>query len=328
MKQRIVSGMRTTGKLHLGHLYSVLSNWVKLQNEFECFMFIADWHAMTTDYKDMSCVYSSGLEIVADWLAAGLDPEKVIIFKQSDVIQHAELMLLLSMVTPVPWLERVPSYKELKNELRDKELSTLGFLGYPVLQTADIILYKGNKVPVGDDQLPHVELSREIVRKFNGIYGNIFPEPEGLLQKISRVPGLDGRKMSKSYSNAIYLSDNDDSITKKIGTALTDSARARRKDSGNPNNCNLFSYHKMFTLEEKRNEIIPACKDASIGCFECKSILTQNIIEYLQPFRLKRARYENASELVKDILNHGAKKARAVAEDTMKQVRNALKLTL
>src|SRR5215813_10031523 len=244
-KQRVLSGMRPTGKLHLGNVVGALSNWVKLQDQYECFHFIADWHALTSDFADTSMIKEYRIEMMIDWLAAGLDPKKSVMFVQSAAPQHAELHLILSMITPLGWLERVPTYKEQRENITDKDLGNYGFLGYPVLQAADILMYKGNFVPVGEDQVPHVELTREICRRFNSFYGEVFPEPQALLTPMPRLPGLDGRKMSKSYGNVIFLTDTPEEITKKVKVMMTDPARKRRTDPGNPDVCPVFSYHKL-----------------------------------------------------------------------------------
>lgn len=325
-RKRVLSGMRPTGKLHLGHLIGALNNWVKLQDEYDCFYTIVPWHALTTEYADPSKIREYTLEVARDWLAVGLDPERSVIFVQSDVPQHAELHLLLSMIVPIPWLERVPSYKEQQRELPDKDLSTYGFLGYPLLQTADIIIYKAECVPVGEDQVPHIELAREIVRRFNHLYRPVFPEPQALLTKFPRLLGLDGRKMSKSYGNVINLADSPQEIEEKVKTMFTDPNRVRRSDPGRPEVCNLFPYHRLFTDPKKTAEIENACRKAEIGCTDCKRVLSSSLVEFLAPIREKRREYEEKPDLVRDILAEGAKKARAVAEETMSEVREAMGL--
>lgn len=322
----IVSGARPTGKLHLGHLHGALRNWVKLQEDYRCYFFIADWHALTTDYASPNAIRDSGLSMVAEWLGVGIDPERCTIFRQSDIKEHAELHVLLSMLTPVPWLERNPTYKEQIRELKDRDLSTYGFLGYPVLQAADIIMYKADKVPVGADQAPHVELTREIVRRFNGFYGPIFPEPEVLLTESQRVPGLDGRKMSKSYGNAVYLSDPPDVIDKKLSRMVTDTARVRRTDPGEPNKCPAFELHKIYSTPQEIDEVTQGCRTASIGCLECKKVMIRHVIEELEPFREKQAYYAKHPAEVEDIVARGNRVARENADVTMAEVRSALTL--
>ncbi len=268
---RVLSGMQPSGPLHLGNLIGALSNWVKLQDKYECYFFVADWHALTTGYGNPSQIKEYTIDLLMNFIAAGLDPEKSTIFIQSQVPEHAELHIFLSMITPLGWLERVPTYKEKKEQIKDKDLDTYGFLGYPVLQTADIIIYRAKYVPVGIDQIPHLEISREIARRFNYLYGKeFFPEPEALLTEFPKVPGVDGRKMSKSYGNAIYLSDDEKTVTEKIRTMVTDPARKRRTDKGDPQKCPVFDLHKIFSTEEERKEVIAGCTRAEIGCIDCK----------------------------------------------------------
>lgn len=325
MKQRIVSGMRPTGKLHIGHYHGVLENWVKIQDNFDCFFFVADWHSLTTEYADTSNIRDSIREMVLDWIAFGLDPEKSVIFRQSMVPHHSELNLVLSMITPVSWLERCPTYKEMQENLETKDLSTFGFLGYPVLMAADIILYKATRVPVGHDQLPHLEITREIARRFNFLYGNVFPEPEALLTETPKLLGLDGRKMSKSYNNSIYLSDSAEATDKKIKSMVTDTERVRRADPGDPERCIAFNLHRIYVPQEKLDEIIPACKTATIGCVDCKKILAGHINERLAPYRAAREELAIKPDFVNDILEQGSKKASLVSESVMTEVRTALK---
>ncbi|PYV44373.1 MAG: tryptophan--tRNA ligase [Acidobacteria bacterium] len=325
-KPRVLSGMRPTGKLHLGNLVGALNNWVKLQNRYDCFHFIADWHALTSDFADTSKVKEYRVEMMIDWLAAGLDPRKSVMFIQSAVPQHAELHLILSMITPLGWLERVPSYKEQKENLTDRDLGNYGFLGYPVLQAADILMYKGNFVPVGEDQVPHVELTREICRRFNSYYGEVFPEPEALLTPVPRLPGLDGRKMSKSYGNVIYLSDTPEEITKKVRVMMTDPARKRRSDPGDPDVCPVFSYHKIYSPDETIQTVNRECRTAGIGCIECKQSMSQHLIESLSPLLHRRKEYESSKSDILDIMEEGNHKAREEAERTMEEVRRAVKL--
>lgn len=325
-KPRILSGMRPTGPLHLGHLTGALDNWVPLQDSHDCFYAIVDWHALTTDYADPSAIRANTLEVACDWLAAGLDPEKSTLFVQSHVKQHAELHLLLSMVIPVPWLERVPSYKEQQQNLKDRDLSTYGFLGYPLLQSADIIVYKADAVPVGEDQVPHIELTREIVRRFNHFYGPVFPEPKTLLTETPRIPGTDGRKMSKSYGNAIYLKDPPDVVAAQLKPMVTDPARKRRSDPGTPEICPVFDLHKAFSTADTRQWAAHGCRTAGIGCLDCKGKLIEHLLERLQAIHARRPEYASRPDTVWDILREGGKKAREVAEATLREVRTAMKL--
>ena len=324
--ETIVSGMRPTGRLHLGHWHGALKSWVRLQQEYRCFFFVADWHALTTDYASPQGIQHSTLEMVMDWLSVGLDPNRCVIFRQSRVKEHAELHLLLSMITPVPWLERNPTYKEQLRELEGKDLSTYGFLGYPVLQAADIIMYKAHKVPVGVDQAPHVELSREIVRRFNQIYRPIFPEPEVLLTDTPKVPGLDGRKMSKSYRNAVLLSDSPEGIDQKLSRMMTDPARVTRKDPGEPEKCPAFQLHKIYCTPDEIDFVSKGCRTAGIGCLECKKVMIKHVIKELEPFREKRAKYEKQPSEVEDVLAAGNRTAQQRASDTMGEVRAAVGL--
>jgi len=324
--RRVLSGMQASGRLHIGNFHGALAKWVELQDDYQCFFFVADWHALTTLYSEPGQVRRYSLEVATDFLAAGLDPQKSVVFLQSDVPQHAELALLLGMLTPVPWLERVPSYKDKQNQLTEKDLSSVGFLGYPVLQTADITLYRAGFVPVGEDQLPHLELAREIVRRFNFIYGPTLVEPKEIVTPTPLLPGLDGRKMSKSYGNAVYLSDPDEEIRNKLRNAVTDPQRQRRKDPGRPEVCNIFAYHKLYTAEGRRQEIDAACRSAAIGCVDCKAELIKNFFEFFGPLRERRRRLEAEPHLVKEVLAAGAERARAEAEQTMILVREAMKL--
>jgi tryptophanyl-tRNA synthetase len=402
-RKRVLSGMRPTGKLHIGNYFGALANWVKLQNDSanECFFFIADWHSLTSDYADTSAIAQNTIEVMIDFLAAGLDPKKSVIFLQSDVKEHAELHLLLSMITPLGWLERVPTYKEQLDNIKDKDLHTYGFLGYPVLQAADIVMY-GTKglpliVPVGEDQVAHVELNREIVRKFNTHFGfeiseelnrkgnlhlrmelnnivttgafhpddpmpdfawtpwiaslkkiaweiglqnalaelpnslkrfylcnEVLREPEVLLTQTPRIPGTDGRKMSKSYNNAIYLSESDESIRAKSKAMMTDPARKRRTDPGNPDVCPVYDWHKLFSPPETLKWSADGCRTAGIGCIECKAAMADNLIKWITPVRERRQQYEKSPGDVLKILDEGSKKARAVAQETMTRVREAV----
>jgi tryptophanyl-tRNA synthetase len=403
-KKHVLSGMRPTGKLHIGHYFGALQNWVRLQNDpaYECFYFIADWHALTSDYADTSAVAQNTIEIVTDYLASGLDPAKSVIFLQSAVPEHAELHLLLSMVTPLGWLERVPTYKEALENIKDKDLHNYGFLGYPVLQCADIVIYgEGTTplfVPVGEDQVSHVETSREIVRRFNTFYGrrlkedafderkkpamkvvldvlagklvppkgepytleqkahiesyignnlrevglenfaypnelrqlihveDVLIEPDAMLTKTPRIPGLDGRKMSKSYGNAITLSESDADIRAKTKVMVTDPARKRRTDPGNPDVCPVYDWHKLFSADEpgRLEWVRQGCTTAGIGCIECKAAMAENLIKWIAPVRERRVEYEKHPKRVLEIMDEGSTKARGVAQGTMKRVREAV----
>ncbi len=412
---KILSGMRPTGKLHLGHYFGVIKNWLELQDKYDCKFFIADWHALTNKYKETESLKENIRQMMIDWLACGIDPEKATLFVQSGVKQHAELALLFSMITPKSWLELNPSYKDLKfnlyyQYLKDflagkqikiiltpppepfeealekatgkqkskifeeylreafhrafynqkgidfkwlkevllkfgiqkkiveeviknleegdvgKDIDTLGFLAYPVLQAADILIYKADAVPVGEDQLPHIELTREIARRFNNLYEPIFPEPKALLTEEAKLPGIDGRKMSKSYNNAIYLSDDRETVEKKVLEMKTDPQRVRKTDPGNPEVCIVFDYHKIFTDKETRKDIDIKCRKAEIGCVECKKILSENLNSFLDPIREKRKEIEKDIEKYEKVFIDGTISARSIAEDTMKEVRKAMKL--
>ncbi len=318
--------MRSTGRIHLGNYFGAVKNWVDLQDQYDCYYFAADWHALTSDYADPSNIAENTVEAVIDWLSAGLDPEQCTIFIQSLVPEHAELHLLLSMLTPLGWLERVPTYKDQMKQIANKDLSTYGFLGYPVLQTADIIIYRADFVPVGEDQASHLELSREITRRFNGYYKPVFPEPKALFTPTPKVPGLDGRKMSKSYGNAINLSDSPEEIRRKCKTMFTDEQRLRLSDPGRPEVCNLFRFHELVSSEEVQEDIARQCRGAEIGCVKDKSIIAETLVEYLEPMRQKRLELENDRSTVMDILNEGSKKARERALETMNHVRAAIGL--
>lgn len=325
-KKRILSGMRPTGPLHLGNLHGALSNWKKMQEDYECFFFIADWHALTSDYETTDPIQDYIMDIFIDWLSVGLSPEKSTLFVQSHTKEHAELFLLLSMITPLPWLERNPTYKEQIAQLKNKDLSTFGFLGYPVLQAADIIMYKANGVPVGIDQAPHVELTREIARRFNYFYGDIFPIPETILTETSKILGIDRRKMSKSYNNAIFLSDSPKEIRNKVSQMITDPQRARRTDPGNPGVCNVFSFHRLYSNQQTVQSIDQECRKAQIGCVECKQMMAENLIMALEPVHEQRAYYEAHLDKVRAIIENGDQRARVVARETMEQVRAAIKI--
>jgi tryptophanyl-tRNA synthetase len=325
-KKIVVSGMRPTGKLHLGHYFGVLKNWIQLQDEYQCYFFVADWHALTTEYADPKQIKEWSRDMVLDWMAVGLDPEKCTLFLQSQVPEHAELQVLLGMITPISWLERVPSYKELKQELKDKDLSTYGFLGYPLLQTADVAIYDANLVPVGQDQVAHLELSREIVRRFNHLYGETLVEPQPILTEAPKLPGIDGRKMSKSYNNAIFLTEPMESVQKKISNCITDPNRLRRSDPGNPDICTIFAYHQLFTPPEKVSEINIQCRSAQIGCVEDKKIALESVQKFLKPIAEKRKALQGEVGLVEKILKEGAVTARQVAQKKLEKVYRAMGL--
>ena len=395
-KNRVLSGMRPTGRLHLGHYHGVLKNWVKLQYEYDCYFFVADWHALTTHYEDPQIIGASAIEMVIDWLAVGVNPANAKIFVQSEVPEHAELHLLLSMVTPLGWLERVPSYKDQQERLRERDLATYGFLGYPLLQSADILIYKAGSVPVGDDQVAHVELTREVARRFNHLYGRepdfearvdvaikkmgkknaklyrklrkeyqekgdqeslgvaralldgqgnlamgdrerlwgylegggriILPEPEALLTPASKMPGLDGQKMSKSYGNTIALRDDPKDIEQKLRTMPTDPARARLKDPGNPDKCPVFQLHEVYSDENRKQWVREGCTSAGIGCLDCKQPIIDSVLGELAPIRERAREFEEDPQLVRNILLEGGEAARSVAEETMDEVRSVIGL--
>ena len=395
-KNRVLSGMRPTGRLHLGHYHGVLKNWVKLQYEYDCYFFVADWHALTTHYEDPQIIGASVMDMVIDWLAAGVNPANAKIFVQSEVPEHAELHLLLSMVTPLGWLERVPSYKDQQERLRERDLATYGFLGYPLLQSADILIYKAGSVPVGEDQVAHVELTREVARRFNHLYGRepdfearvdvaikkmgkknaklykklrkeyqekgdqeslgvaralldgqgnlamgdrerlwgylegggriILPEPEALLTPASKMPGLDGQKMSKSYGNTIALRDDPRDIEQKLRTMPTDPARARLKDPGNPDKCPVFQLHEVYSDENRKQWVREGCTSAGIGCLDCKQPIIDSVLGELAPIRERAREFEEDPQLVRNILLEGGEAARSVAEETMDEVRSVIGL--
>ncbi len=367
-KKRVLSGMRPTGKLHLGNYVGALENWVRMQEQYDCFFVIVDWHALTTDYADPSRLKENLVDVLLDWLAAGLDPAKCVMFIQSHVPVHAELHLLLSMITPVGWLERVPTYKEQKENIKGKDLDTYGFLGYPVLQAADILIYKADVVPVGEDQVAHVELTREIARRFNGFYAYskppllirsnggeffdqygrrvvpeqgaaldpkadtvippmpVFPEPAALLTPAPRLPGTDGRKMSKSYGNAVMLTDPEPVVRQKLKTMVTDPARIRRTDHGNPDVCPVGDLHKIFSGKETMAKVYEGCRSAGIGCIECKSWVADALVQILNPMQERRKKYEDNPRLAWVILEAGSARAREVASATMDAVRSSMGL--
>jgi len=365
IKKRVLSGMRSTGKLHLGNYVGALENWVRMQDEYDCFFFIADWHALTTDYADTSRLKENSVEVLLDWLAAGLDPAKCVMFIQSHVPEHAELHLLLSMITPLGWLERVPTYKEQRENIKEKDLGTYGFLGYPVLQSADILIYKADIVPVGEDQVAHVELTREIARKFNGLYAPpfvirtqgtqvvssdgrgvllrsgveldpkadyviqrppVFPEPAAMLTPAPRLPGTDGRKMSKSYGNAVMLTDPEPVVRQKLKTMVTDPRRIKRTDRGDPDVCPVGDLHKIFSSKETMAKVYEGCRSAGIGCIECKGWVADALIKILNPMQERRKKYEDNPRLAWDILEAGSARARDIAGATMEEVRSSMGL--
>ncbi len=325
-KKRIVSGMRPTGALHLGNFHGALENWITMQDVYDCFFFVADWHALTSDYEDTGNIEAYTRQMIIDWLSTGLSPEKSTLFIQSHIKEHAELFLLLSMITPTPWLERNPTYKDQIDQLKNKDLSTFGFLGYPVLQAADIIIYKAQGVPVGIDQVPHIEITREIARRFNYLYGNVFPAPKSLLTKMAKILGTDRRKMSKSYHNAIYLSDPPEAIMETVSKMITDPQRARKTDPGNPDICNVFAFHSLYSEPSSVSTINEECRSAKIGCVECKKMMAESLIKALAPIRDKNKYFTAHPEIVDDIIATGDKKARSVAENTLREVREAIKL--
>jgi tryptophanyl-tRNA synthetase len=361
-RPRVVSGMRPTGKLHLGNYMGALANWVRLQDKYDCYFFIADWHALTTDYADPSQIAPNTVEVMLDYLAAGLDPERSVLFLQSRVKQHTELALLLGMSTPLGWLERVPSYKEMQENLEHKDLTTYGFLGYPVLMAADILLYQPDFVPVGQDQQAHVELTRELARRFNFLYGTpgihsvirgeslamtmttwggvgvlpppenlqdtkvVLPEPKVLLTPSPKLPGTDGRKMSKSYGNTILLSDPEPVVRQKLKTMVTDPARVRRTDPGDPDKCPVGDLHKVFSTPETLAKVYEGCRSAGIGCIECKGWAADSLVKILEPIQQRRAATTEAQAI--EILKAGSLRAAARAEQTMIEVRDAMQMTL
>lgn len=322
----ILSGMRPTGKLHLGNLFGALENWIKMQDVYQCFYCVVDWHALTTDYENPQQISENVREMVIDWISCGIDPHKAVIFKQSDVKEHAELHLLLSMITPLSWLERVPTYKEQLHQIQGKNLFTYGFLGYPLLQAADILVYKANAVPVGEDQAPHIELTREIARRFNYLYQKkVFPEPETLLNIYKTVPGLDNRKMSKSYNNVIEISTPPEEIPGKIRMMITDPGRIKKNDPGNPDICSVFAFHRIFN-PDGLSEVQERCKKGEIGCVQCKGAVSASIQNFLEPIYQKRRELEKNPQVITEILDNGGQKARAVARETMEEVRQVMGL--
>jgi tryptophanyl-tRNA synthetase len=323
-KKRVLSGIQPSGKLHIGNLVGALQNWVKLQDKYECFYFVADWHALTSQYAEPAQIRNNVQDVLVNSLAAGLNPEKSTIFLQSSILEHAELNIFLSMITPLGWLERVPTYKEKQLEVKDKDLNTYGFLGYPVLQTADILAYKASYVPVGIDQMPHLEITREICRRFNFLYQDVFPEPEGLVTEFPKVPGTDGRKMSKTYDNCVFLSDSPEEVEQKIKTMMTDPQRERRTDKGDPELSPVFQLHKIFSIREQQDEVAEGCRTAGIGCIDCKKVLIENIFTVLRPIWDKRADLLKNPKRIEDIIQNGSQRAKKVASLTMQEVRQAI----
>lgn len=323
--QSVLSGMRPTGKLHLGHLEGVLKSYVEMQDKYECFFMVADWHALTTDYEKPGQIPENSLEMLKDWMSAGLRPDKAVMFVQSAVKEHAELFLLLSLITPVPWLERNPTYKEQKQELTTKDLSTYGFLGYPVLQAADILLYKASKVPIGEDQRPHLELTREIARRFNNYYGQYFIEPQEILTQYPKLPGIDGRKMSKSYDNAIYMTDDENTVNAKTAKMFTDPTKLRKNDPGHPDKCVVCAFHKIYNVAECAT-VEAECIAGTRGCVDCKKAVAIKINERLMPIRLKRAEIDKNPDMVMEIMKDGNKRAGITAAQTMANVRKLMNL--
>ena len=324
--ETILSGMRPTGKLHLGNYFGALKNWVKLQDAYACYFMVADWHALTSEYEDTKGIESNVWDMVIDWLAAGLDPARSVIFRQSWVAPHAELHLILSMMTPLSWLERVPTYKEQMQEVKNRDLATYGFLGYPVLQAADILLYHAGRVPVGEDQLAHLELTREIARRFNHMHGATFKEPQALLSPSPRVPGTDTRKMSKSYNNAVLMSDSKEQVAARIKTMYTDPKKIRLGDPGDPDGCVVYATHRLFTPPAEVEDINRRCRSGDLGCAACKTRLSETLNAGLEPLRERRAHWEKRTADVRMIVEAGSKKAAQVAAETMTKVRETLHL--
>jgi len=326
LPQRVLSGMQPSGRLHLGNLLGALENWKLLQEHNECFFFVADWHALCTNYEDTSQLQSFVHEILIDWLAVGIDPERATVFIQSHVPEHAILNLLLSMITPVPWLERNPTYKEKQEQIEGRDLSTHGFLGYPVLQAADILLYKADAVPIGKDQLPHLELTREIARRFNSLYTPVLVEPKELLTKFPKVMGTDGRKMSKSYGNTINLSDSEPEVRQKLKTMVTDPARVRRKDPGNPEICPVYDFHKIYSTPAIIDQVNKECRTAEIGCIDCKTFVADSMVERLAPIWESRKTLESNPKWMEDVVQSGCQRATEVSRQTLAEVKDAMKI--
>jgi len=325
-RKRVLSGMQPSGLLHLGNLLGALENWKALQEEYDCFFFVADWHALSTNYADTSQVREFTREVLIDWLAAGIDPKRSTVFVQSRVPEHAVLHLLLSMIVPVPWLERNPTYKEKQEEIKERDLSTYGFLGYPVLQAADILLYKPDYVPVGKDQLPHLEITREIARRFNTLYTPVFPEPKEHLTRFPKVVGTDGRKMSKSYGNTINLSDAELVVRQKLKTMVTDPARVKRTDPGNPDICPVYDFHKIYSTQAVLDRVNTECRTAAIGCIDCKKLVADRMVERLTPIWEARKTLTTTPGQVEEIIQDGSRRAAAVAKKTLEEVKAAMKI--
>lgn len=325
-RKRIVSGMRPTGRLHLGHVHGALNNWRSLQKDYHCFYFIADWHALTSEYEHPEIIKKSINDVIIDWITIGLNPEESVIFVQSSIKEHGELHLILSMITPLSWLERNPTYKEQLKEIAQKNIYTYGFLGYPVLQAADILMYKAHGVPVGEDQSAHLEMTREIARRFNHLYSNIFPLPDTLLTPEARILGTDRRKMSNSYNNAIFISDSKEIVKTTVADMITDPQRARRFDPGRPDFCNVFTFHELYTDKEMVKEVEEGCRKATIGCVDCKQMMGSNLNKALEPLRDKRKELEANPKIIDNIIDEGNRKARKIAKDTMEEVREAVKI--
>lgn len=326
-KKRVLSGMQPSGLLHLGNYLGALENWKALQDQYECYFFVADWHALSTNYADTSHIREFVHELLIDWLAAGIDPKKATVFVQSRIPEHAILHLLFSMIIPIAWLERNPTYKEKQDEIKERDLNTYGFLGYPVLQAADILLYKPDLVPVGKDQLPHLELTREVARRFNSLYKSVFPEPMEHLTKFPKVLGTDGRKMSKSYGNTINLSDAEPVVRQKLKTMVTDPARVRRHDPGNPDVCPVYDFHKIFSLPPVQQQIDRECRTAAIGCIDCKKLVADRIVERMTPMWDARAALTKDPARLDDIVRDGSRKAGAVAKATLADVNEAMQIS-
>ena len=323
---RVVSGMQPSGRLHLGNYLGALTNWKTLQEHDECFFFVADWHALSANYEETGHMQTYVRELLIDWLASGIDPERATIFVQSHVPEHAVLYVLLSMITPIPWLERNPTYKEKQEHLEGRDLSTHGFLGYPVLQAADILLYKADAVPVGKDQLPHLELTREIARRFNSLYTSVLVEPRALLTKFPKVIGTDGRKMSKSYGNGIHLSDSESEVRQTLKTMVTDPARVKRNDPGNPEICPVFAFHKIYSDATTVDQINRECRTAKIGCIDCKKFVADGVVAQLSPIWEARGALEANPKRLDEVTQAGRVRAGGVAAQTLEEVRNAIKL--
>lgn len=325
-RKRVLSGMQPSGLLHLGNWLGALENWRDLQEQYECFFFVADWHALSTNYADTSRIKEFVRELLIDWLAAGIDPQRATIFIQSRVPDHAVLHLLLSMIIPISWLERNPTYKEKQEEIKERDLSTYGFLGYPVLQAADILIYKPDFVPVGKDQLPHLELTRELARRFNSLYRPVFLEPKEHLTRFPKVLGTDGRKMSKSYGNTINLSDTEPVVRQKLKTMVTDPARVRRNDPGNPDVCPVFDFHKIFSPLPVIEQVNTECRTAAIGCIDCKKLVADRMVERLTPLWEARRSITQDPARLEDVIREGSRRAAAVAHQTLEEVNDAMNI--